>query len=205
MWCCFAIIYAVKTMKKDFTTGLIIVLPLLLTAAIVGFLINVVTKPFLGAMQVVLKQTGLFLDSPLALVAVSKVFILLLLMGLIYLIGFIGHHFFVDYLFRFRMINKIYQPCRDVVHSLFSSTSASFSRVVLVPFPNAKGLCFGFVVQESDLVSVFVPGTPNLSGGYLLKVKPSEIIALDMKVEEGLKCVVSCAMVMPEFKIIGKE
>ena len=117
---------------------------------------------------------------------ISEVLILLLLLGFTLLIGFLGKQFLLDSLFRLGdrflkqipYVNKIYTASQDVVHSLFSSSSRSFSKVVYVPFPHQGKLSLGFVTCESvkielshknqEFVSVFVPGTPNPTGCLLL-------------------------------------
>jgi uncharacterized membrane protein len=109
-------------------------------------------------------------------------------------------------------VNKIYKACQDVVQSLFSSSSKSFSQVVFVPYPNAHNLSIGLMIRDSvkikhnqrdyeELVSVFVPGTPNPSVGFMLMFKREQLTFVNMKVDEAMKFVVSCGVVMPDFTI----
>lgn len=212
-------------MKKDFFTGLVILLPILLTIVIVAFLVNFLTSPFLSPIQNIYSSLAIF-DEPFLiwdgaqiLTFASKLTILVGLALVIILVGFFGKLFLIDYLFKWGdilihnvpVINKIYKACQDVVHSLFSSESKSFSQVVFVPFPFANTLSVGLVSNDSiavesqhnplELVPVLVPGTPNPSVGFMLMFKRDELIYVDMKVDEAMKFVVSCGVVMNDFSI----
>lgn len=209
-------------MKKIFTSGLALLLPIILTVMIVNFLINFVTQPFLNSTQAFLETLPFFqhpvpLFHQATLLALStKGLIILCLIGFTMLVGLFGKYFFIDVFFlvgdqvldRLPFINKIYKACKDIVHSLFSSSSKKFSRVVFVPFPSPNNLSLGLVASESieikncpheteNFLSVFVPGTPNPSVGLLLMFKREQVIFVDMKVEEAMKFIVSCGIVMP--------
>ncbi|WP_068466446.1 DUF502 domain-containing protein [Candidatus Protochlamydia phocaeensis] len=209
-------------MKKLFSTGLVILLPIILTLMIIGFLINFLTRPFLSPVEAFLTQTSLFNGSILffnestVIILASKILILLGLAALVFLIGILGKAFFVDALIRLGdrllhnlpYISKIYKACQDIVHSLFSSQSKSFSQVVLIPFPCEHNFCIGLVTKEAltvqangqnteEIVSVFVPGTPNPSVGFMLMFRKDQLIFLNMKVEDAMKFVISCGVVMP--------
>lgn len=214
-------------MKKPFTSGLVILLPIALTAVIINFFINFVTAPFLELTQNFLEHLSFFhhpffLFHQATLINFSsKVLILFILSCFVILIGIVGKLFLVDFLIRLGdyflhrlpFVNKIYKACKDVVHSLFSSSSKKFSQVVLVPFPHPDSLCLGLVANEAlhvergeeereHLISVFIPGTPNPSVGFLLMFKREQILFVSMKVEEAMKFIVSCGIVMPPFDII---
>ncbi len=210
--------------KKYFTTGLVILLPVILTILVMTFLVNFLTRPFLGVtgnlVTYFLSTHHLFLDHINIVLILSKLLILMGLFLFTLLIGFLGKLFLIDYLFKLGdallhhvpFINKIYKACQDIVHSLFSSSSKSFSQVVFVPFPSPESLSVGLVtkesilihshpIQSSDLVPVFVPGTPNPSVGFLMMFQRKQLIFVDMKVDEAMKFVVSCGVVMPDFSL----
>lgn len=213
-------------MKKNFMTGLAIILPLVLTILILMFLINFLTKPFMGFVEAILSRYDL-LDHPFfifsgndILVFSSKIIILLLIFGIAILIGFVAQIFIIDYLFRIGdklihaipLINKLYKGIQDTIHTLFNSKGTSFSQVVLVPFPYSSTYCIGFLTNEAsadsdpehrDRVSIFVPGTPNPTMGFMLMFRKDQLIVMDMKVEEAFKFLMSCGVVLSEFKPIG--
>lgn len=201
-------------MKKYFITGLVILLPIVMTLFIISLLVNILTQPFLGVVQSLLVDLHL----PEAfLTLISKVIVLIFLAAGILLIGFLAswvilHYFFkwFDFIIhRIPLVNNIYKSAKDVIHSLFSSSSPSFSQVVFVPFPAQHALCVGLISKESvsihqnegssQVVSVFIPGTPNPTVGFLLMFRRDQLIFTDMKIDEAMKLVISCGVMLPEF------
>lgn len=210
-------------MRKYFTSGLAILLPAVLTVMIVNLLINFVTYPFLAWIEAFVENWS-FLQSPsiffhhaTLVTLISKVLILAAICGFTLFIGIIGKNFLVDlflrlgtyFLHKLPLVNKVYKACTDVVQSIFSSSSNKFSQVVFVPFPDVRNLSIGLVTSDSiqidnspendeKMVSVFVPGTPNPSVGFILMFKRSQLILSNMKVDEAMKFIISCGIVMPE-------
>jgi uncharacterized membrane protein len=211
-------------MKKDFITGLVILLPVAVTFFVLGFLIDLFTDPFLNFTEGVLHHYRL-LDKPFFIFSAdqvllfwSRLFILLFLAALTLLTGFITHLFFLDYLFtqsskfinRIPIINRIYRTAQDGVNALFNRDKDSHTKVVLVPYPHQKAYCIGMMPHQSlnpdsdasylDKVSVFVPGAPNPSMGFMLIYQRDQVKILDMTVEEALKFIVSCGAMKTNFK-----
>lgn len=205
-------------MKKYFIPGLVILLPLALTVSIVLFIFNVLTEPFVGLFQGFLDRFGLldkgflFFSAYEIQIIVSKILILIFLFFFTVLLGFLGRWVFIHYLLRFwdqimkriPFVRNVYKTSQDVINTLFSSTSDSFSQVVLVPFPNKDTYCMGFVartieapdhMKENELVAVFIPTTPNPTSGFLSLVPKKNVTVLDMRVEDGVKFVVSCGTI----------
>lgn len=60
----------------------------------------------------------------------------------------------------------------------------------------------GMHQEYGDLLSVFIPGTPNPSVGFLLLFKKEQLTFVNMKVDEAMKFIVSCGAVMPDFAVI---
>lgn len=212
-------------MKKNFFTGLLILFPFTMTLIIVVFVVNFFTSPFQGIVENILTHYGFFsntqgfLSSPQALHIISKLLVLIALIIITIIIGFLGRlmvirslfHFGDKVIHRIPLINKLYKASQDVVHTLFNTKGTSFSQVVLVPFPNSKAYSIGFITQQQkssgakDRLSIFVPGTPNPTMGFMLVYRYEEVIFTEMKVEEALKFVVSCGIMTPDFQISGKN
>ncbi|MFI0435614.1 MAG: DUF502 domain-containing protein [Parachlamydiaceae bacterium] len=207
-------------MGKYFSSGLVILLPIVVTCFIVNFAVNFLTRPFLELTKELLQDWILFPAPALLFHSEtfvrwsSKLLILATLSGCVMLIGLVANLFLVKMIFRFGdrllhnlpIINTIYQACQDVVFSLFSSTSKKFSLVVLVPFPNPQSFSLGLVTnqrvvldksnEESEhLISVFIPGTPNPSVGYMLMFKQEQLLFVNMTVEQAMKFIISCGIV----------
>jgi uncharacterized membrane protein len=104
---------------------------------------------------------------------------------------------------RVPLMNKIYGTVKQV-NSSFSSNKSSFKQVVLVIFPHSRSRCVGFVTGEQkglgpeELISVFIPTTPNPTSGFLVLVPESEIITLEMSVADGIKFIISLGALLPE-------
>ena len=110
---------------------------------------------------------------------------------------------------RIPVVKSIYSSVKKVSESLLSDSRQSFKTPVLVPFPQPDIWTLAFVsgnIPESvnnalgaeEYVSVYVPTTPNPTGGYYIMVKRSDIRELDMSVDDALKYVISLGMVLPE-------
>jgi uncharacterized membrane protein len=131
-------------------------------------------------------------------------------------LGFITRWFFINYLIsvgdyflhRIPLINSIYKTSQDVIKTIFASHTQSFKQVVLVPFPEEGVYCLGLVTRDAppicndlkkrELISVFVPTTPNPTSGYLLMFSKKDITFLDMRVEDAIKFIISCGVIHPE-------
>ena len=205
-----------KWFKKYFVTGLVILLPIALTVFVISFIIDFVTRPFVGTIEQFFVRFYFYEDYKSLIHLCLQLFLLLLLLGFTVLLGFLARIVFFrwmisfyDYLFhRIPVIKTIYKATQQVMRTIFGSTSKSFKQVVMVPFPTHGAYCIGLVTGEAPphcekatggtLVSVLVPTTPNPTSGYLILYKEEEIIRLDMKVEEALKYIISCGVIAKE-------
>ncbi len=109
-------------------------------------------------------------------------------------------------------IRVIYKGLKQIFQTVLSESSDSFQKAGLIEYPR-KGLwSLVFLATETkgevnarlleggeETVSVFLPTTPNPTSGYLLFVPKSEIIILDMSVEDAAKMIISAGLVSPEY------
>ncbi len=104
------------------------------------------------------------------------------------------------------LLSPIYQGARQITEAIQIHETAEFRRVVLLPFPNQNVRSLGFVTRDfqtrtafgdEPTALVFVPTTPNPTSGYLVTVKQTDLTALDMSVEEGVKLVISGGLLTP--------
>lgn len=199
-------------MKKHFFTGLAIILPIFLTLLLVWILFNLLTKPFLGVMNEFLTEWGVVGNRDL-IQLLSRIAIFIILIGTVFIVGFLGQVFLTRAFFsltdqvilKIPVVNKIYKAFRDVVQTLFVSKEKKFSQVVLIPFPQKGSQSLGLVTNEcmpegsdeehAGLLSVFVPGTPNPTMGFMLMFQREEVIFIDMNVDEALKIIISCGVI----------
>ncbi len=216
-------------LKKYFITGLIILLPLALTIAIVIFIFNLLTTPFLGMVGAVFNRYHLF-ESGFPFLSTSQLqsFIaqLLIFANLFFLtigLGFIARWFFfrslikcTDYIVRqIPLVRTIYKTCQDVIKTIFTSKTKSFKQVVAIQFPYPNVYSIGLITRETvpslkgtdyeNAVTVFIPTTPNPTSGFLVMYKQKDVIYLDMKVEDAFKYIISCGVILPTFTAMTKE
>ncbi len=217
-------------MKKYFITGLVILLPLALTIAIVTFIFNLLTVPFLGIVKAVFDHYNLFENENLFLMTadqlqnlVAQLLILVSLVLIAVALGFIARWFFFKTFIKFAeyvvkripLVSTIYKTCKDIIKTLFTSKTNSFKQVVLVRFPNPDTYSIGLITRDeipslagtshADSVAVFVPTTPNPTSGFMIMFKQADLIYLDMKVEDAFKYIISCGVISPAFNALSKE
>ena len=111
-------------------------------------------------------------------------------------------------LHRIPFVNAVYKSVKQVSDTLLSSNGQAFRKVLLVRYPHAHSWSLAFQTGEGspeirdktgrDILSVFVPTTPNPTSGFFLMVPREETIELDMSVDEGLKMLLSVGVVVPE-------
>jgi len=210
-------------MKKNFFTGLAILLPIVLTFIIMMIFVNLLTKPFMEFVNEIFQQTGLlnksflFLSGTQIVYVISKILIMLFLFLTTFTIGFFIHHLFANCFFqafdklihKIPVVNKIYQYLQELMLTVFSQEKTTFSQVALVPYPQENTYSIGFITKESPpdgtdeehlgLITVYVPGTPNPTMGFNFLYRREQIIFIDMKVDDALKFVISCGVMFPGF------
>lgn len=214
-------------MKKHFVTGIAILLPVALTVAVIIFILNFLTDPFVDGVKSVLNyfnlfQRGFWILTPDEIqLAVSKFLVLTCLFISTVLLGILARWVFIrslirmwDYiLHRIPLVRSIYKISQDVSRTLFSNDGKSFKQTVLVPYPNQDSYCIGFITRDSfpplqdsldPLIAVFVPTTPNPTSGFLLLYKEKDVIYLDMKVDDAFKGIISCGMILPPLQKLLK-
>lgn len=108
---------------------------------------------------------------------------------------------------RIPFVKSIYNSVKQVSDTLFSSSGQAFRKALLVQWPRPgvwtvaflTGTPGGDVARHlpEDCVSVYVPTTPNPTGGYFVMLPRSEVIELDMSVDEALKYIISMGVAPP--------
>jgi uncharacterized membrane protein len=110
---------------------------------------------------------------------------------------------------RIPLVRTVYGAVKNFAEVVLSDTESSFKKVLLVEYPESG--CYSLAFQTSEdarevqavtgevIVTVFVPTTPNPTSGFMLFVPRSQVIDLDMSVEEAFKMIVSLGVVVPEW------
>jgi uncharacterized membrane protein len=194
-------------------------MPLVVTVVVITFLVNFLTRPFMTLVSGLLSQYHiinrgfLFLSPEKTIRYGSELVILFCIFLFIWLLGMLAKKYFIHLLIngvdnimhRLPVVNKIYKTTKEIIHNIFNQDKHSFKQVVVVPFPGEGIYVIGFLTSEApiacsisterDLLSVFVPTTPNPTTGFLLMYEKSHIRYVDMKVETAIKYIVSCGLI----------
>ena len=134
----------------------------------------------------------------------------LILVGM-FAAGFLGKFFLrlgEWIVYKVPLISSIYSVLKQIFETFFSTKTQAFSKVVMLEYPRKGIWILGFVSSElrgevkekfaEEMLNVFIPTTPNPTSGFLIFVPKKDTIELDMKVEEGIKFVISGGLVEPE-------
>ncbi len=116
---------------------------------------------------------------------------------------------------RIPFVRTIYGSFKKLAETLFSGNAVAFRRALLIRYPHQNSWSIAFQTADTpqkmqdkvgqELVTVFVPTTPNPTSGFLLLVPKSDVIWLDMPVEEALRLVISLGVVAPDVeKLTGQ-
>lgn len=113
---------------------------------------------------------------------------------------------------RLPVVRSIYNGVKQIAETVFAQSERSFEKACLIEYPRRGIWAIGFISTtakgevsvkartEEDLISVFVPTTPNPTSGFLLIFPKSDVIELEMSVEDAAKLVISAGLVYPNPK-----
>jgi len=196
-----------KKLKQIFLTGLAITVPIGLTLYILFFLIDIMDSllkiiPLRYHPDTLL---GIHIPGLGAIVTIILIFICGLITA-----SYVGNKIVQsgeDLLYRIPFVRNIYQAIKRFSDTMVMDRRSSFKRVVLVEFPRKGLYAIGFVTGKpnweteketgENLISVFVPTTPNPTSGYLIIVPEDELVEVGMSVEEALTYIISVGIVTP--------
>ena len=112
-----------------------------------------------------------------------------------------------EVLARIPLVSSIYSAVKQVTQTVFSSDTTSFRQVLLIEYPRKGMWTMAFRTSETiddfskltgeDLITIFVPTTPNPTSGVVVMLPREDTIKLDISVEDALKFIMSLGVVMP--------
>ncbi len=193
--------------RKWLLSGLLVVVPVVITAWVLDWVISLLD-------QTLLILPGSWHPDKLLGYHIPGFGVLLALLILL-LVGAAASNFFgrklVDWwnllLHRIPIVRSIYSGVKQVSDTVFSENGNAFRTAVLVQWPREGSWTIAFVTGvprgdtathlPGDYLSVYVPTTPNPTGGYFILLKASECIELRMSVDDALKYIVSMGVVAP--------
>jgi uncharacterized membrane protein len=194
-------------MKKYFITGLLIWIPLVITIWVLKLVVDTLDQSLLLLPMALRTENWLGIHIPG--LGVLATLLIVFLTGAITanLIGQRLVHFWHQILHRIPVVSSIYSSVKQVSDTLFSSSGEAFRKALLVQWPRQGMWTIAFLTGtpggdvtrhlQGDFVSVYVPTTPNPTGGYFVMMPRQDVIELDMSVDTALKYVISMGVVAP--------
>ena len=192
------------SLKRYFLTGLLVITPIWGTVLILktlfvtvdGILGNALSRFFLPEAYI----PGLGIVTLVLLILITGLLAANLLGGQIV-------KAWEQLLHRVPVVRGIYSTLKSMMDILSFTERDKYNRVVLIQFPKEGDYCFAFVtgmmrgevqtLSPSPLLNVYVPTSPNPTSGYFLLVPESEVVPLDISVEEAMKLIVSGGLYSP--------
>ncbi len=197
-------------MKKYFITGLLIWVPLAITAWVLSLIVRSMDQSLLLLPQAIHPEhlLGIYIPGLGALLTLLVVF----LTGLVTtnIVGQKLVRFWEGVLSRIPVVKSIYYSVKQVSDTLFSGNGVAFRKVLLVRYPHPEAWSVAFQTGHpardvadmlpEEHVGIFIPTTPSPVNGFFFFVKRKDVIELDMDVDEALKYIVSMGVVAPPMR-----
>lgn len=207
-----------KQFRRYLVAGLLVWIPLGATLILVKFAVGQMDRTISllphKYQPGVMLQNWLGTQNPVEIpgFGVILIIIVVLLTGVL-VANFVGRAFvggWESLLDRIPIVRAIYSAAKNFAEIVFSDSSQSFKKVLLIEYPR-KGLYslafqtankLGEIEERTgeDVVCCFVPTTPNPTSGFIIVVPRKDVIALDMTVDEALKMIISLGVVVPMWK-----
>ena len=194
------------SVRRYLVAGVLVWLPILATIWVVSFMLRIMDRTLLLLPSTYRPEAlvGFSLPGIGALFAL----IVLLLTGLL-VTNLIGRRLVVwgeDLLNRIPLVRTVYGGVKSFAESVFSQSN-SFRQVVMVEYPRAGTWSIGFLTAEDvpeisekmgePHAAVYISAALNATAGYLVIVPRRQVVALDMSVDEAMKMIITCGVVVP--------
>lgn len=194
-------------LRKWLFTGLLVIVPGMITLWVLNWIVGLLDQTLLILPEAWHPDRLLGFHIP--------GFGVLLTLGILLLVGAVASNFagrklvqWGDALIsRIPVVRSIYSSVKQVSDTVFSESGNAFRTAVLVQWPREGVWTVAFITGapggevagylHDDFVSVYVPTTPNPTGGYFVMVRKSDCVELEMSVDAALRYIVSMGVVVP--------
>jgi uncharacterized membrane protein len=195
-------------MRKYFLTGLLILVPLAITAWVLSMVIGTLDQSLMFVPERWRPKAMFGFNIP----GIGAILTILI----VFVTGLLTNNLVGNYVVRLGerllkrvpVVSSLYGSVKQVSDTLFSSSGNAFRQAVLIPYPHADSYTIAFLTGVpggdvknhlvGDYVSVYVPTTPNPTSGFFLMMERSKVVELNMTVDAALKYIVSMGVVAPE-------
>jgi uncharacterized membrane protein len=195
-------------MRKYFVTGLLILVPLAITAWVLKTIIGALDQSLLLLPEQWRPEAVFGFHVPGIGTILTLLIVLLTGVATRNFVGKQVVYLWESLLIRIPIVKTIYSSVKQVSDTLFSSSGNAFRKALLVQYPHQGSWTIAFQTGVpggdvknhlvGDYVSVYVPTTPNPTSGFFLMMRRADTVELEMTVDEALKYIVSMGVVAPE-------
>ncbi len=201
-----------QRLRGDFLTGLVVVAPVLLTIWVVWTAITFIDARIVPLVPAIYNPST-YIGRDIAGFGVVVFLVVNTMVGALTK-GLFGKQLlrWGEGLFdRTPVVRTIYNAVKQIFETVVSQSNSSFKQACLIEYPRKGIWAVAFVSTETrgevrdkvgagDMMSIFLPTTPNPTSGFLLFVPRSDVVVLDMSVEEAAKLIISAGLVHPGSK-----
>lgn len=199
-----------KRFRRYLVAGILVWLPLGITLLLLRVLVGIMDTTLLLLPKQYRPEELLGFAIPG--LGILLTILLLLVTGLL-ATNFIGSAFvgkWESLMDRIPVVRSIYSAAKNFAEIIFSDSGSAFKKVLLIEYPRKGTYSLAFQTSAElgevqsrtgeEVVSCFVPTTPNPTSGFIIIVPKKDITVLDMEVDEALKMIISLGVVVPEWR-----
>ena len=219
----------IKKFKAYFYTGLIALLPIVLTVYIFNWIVGIMMSLLGNSFVTIIIKNILLVfveEGDMAYYFQLLVYIISLVTMIIgtCLVGFtLKIVFFAkiikkakELFIKIPLIKQVYTTISQIIEVAVSDREKSYQKVVMVEYPRKGIYSIGFLTSEDNFLigsaigreekvyNVFIPTSPNPTSGMFIVVPESEVKILDIKIDDAIKLIISGGVILPEKKEIEK-
>jgi len=199
-----------KRFRRYLVAGILVWLPLGVTLLLLRVIVGIMDRTLLWLPKQY--QPEELLGFAIPGLGILLTILLLLVTGLL-ATNFVGSAFIGGWeslMERIPVVRSIYSAAKKFLEIIFSDSGSAFKKVLLIEYPRKGTYSLAFQTSAElgevqsrtgeEVVSCFVPTTPNPTSGFIIIVPKKDITVLDMEVDEALKMIISLGVVVPEWR-----
>ena len=200
-----------QRLRSNFLTGLVLITPIILTIYLLWGVINFIDDkvvPWLPHKY----NPSTYLGKDIPGLGVITFLIFTTIVGMVTK-GFFGRQlikYWQSLVDRTPVFRSIYNALKQIAETVFTKSDQTFKSACLVEYPRRGIWVVAFVstitrgeikekINKDEILTVFVPTTPNPTSGFLLFIPKKDVIILKMSVENAAKLVISAGLVVPDY------
>ena len=200
-----------QRLRSNFLTGLVLITPIILTIYLLWGVINFIDDKVVPWLPYKYNPST-YLGKDIPGLGVLTFLIFTTIVGMVTK-GFFGRQlikYWQSLVDRTPVFRSIYNALKQIAETVFTKSDQTFKSACLVEYPRRGIWVVAFVstitrgeikekINKDEILTVFVPTTPNPTSGFLLFIPKKDVIILKMSVENAAKLVISAGLVVPDY------